>query len=124
MIRDIVMVGIGGGAGSVLRYLTTVLLSRHMTHKFPVATLAANLAGCFIIGLLLGLFQRHPNIPPHIKLFLTTGFCGGYTTFSAFAAENVHLFQSGNALTAYAYIVGSILGGLAVVWLGISLAKP
>lgn len=123
MVKEVIMVGIGGGAGSILRYLTTILMTRSGADKFPIATFTANLLGCFLIGLLLGLFQRHPGISTQVKLFFTTGFCGGYTTFSAFAAENIQLLQSGHSVMAWMYIAASILGGLLAVWLGISLVS-
>ncbi len=123
MIRDIIAVGIGGGFGSIIRYLVTISLSRTWTPRFPFATFLINISGCLLIGLLLGIFQRVPGIPAHIKLLFATGFCGGYTTFSAFAAENIQLFQSGNGTTAWVYMAASILGGLLAVGLGIWLVK-
>ncbi len=123
MIRAIVLVGIGGGIGSILRYLTTVLVNKYFQTTFPLATFAANLFGCLAIGLLLGFFERQQLINSDLKFLLVTGFCGGYTTFSAFASENFSLFQSGNSLMAFAYIAISVLAGLFAVWLGITLTK-
>ena len=123
MIRAIILVGIGGGVGSIFRYLTSVFVGKYFQPLFPWATFAANILGCLIIGLLFGFFDRHQLTNPDLKYLFITGFCGGYTTFSAFAAENINLFQSGNTLTAFLYIAASVLVGLFAVWLGVTLTK-
>ena len=123
MIRAIILVGVGGGIGSIFRYLTTVFINKYFYPVFPWATFIANILGCLIIGLLLGLFERHQLANPDLKYLFITGFCGGYTTFSAFAAENMDLFQTGNSLTALLYIATSIFVGFLAVWLGMFFAK-
>ena len=123
MIRAIILVGLGGGIGSIFRYLTAVFVNKYFQTSFPWATFAANIIGCLIIGLLLGFFDKHNLTNPDLKFLFITGFCGGYTTFSAFAAENMNLFQSENTLTAFLYIAASVLTGLFAVWLGLTLAK-
>jgi len=123
MIRAIVLVGIGGGLGSIFRYLTSVLANKYFQAIFPLGTFFANIIGCLIIGVLLGLFERQQLINPDLKFLFITGFCGGYTTFSTFASENINLFQSGNSLTAFLYIASSIVLSLLAVWLGLTLAK-
>jgi CrcB protein len=123
MIRAILLVGLGGGIGSILRYLTSVAVGKYFQTAFPWATFTANILGCLIIGIFIGLFERHQTISPDLKFLLITGFCGGYTTFSAFAAENVSLFQSGNSLTAFLYIGASVLLSLFAVWIGTSLVQ-
>lgn len=123
MLRTMILIGIGGALGSVLRYLTTVLANRVFPAVFPVGTFVVNIAGCLLIGLLLGFLDRHQTLNPDLKLLLITGFCGGYTTFSAFASENVDLFQQGHAFTAFAYIAASVIFGLLAVWLGFFLIK-
>ena len=122
-MRAIILVGIGGGIGSIFRYLTAMFVAKYFQPSFPWATFVANILGCLIIGLLLGFFERHQIINPDLKYLFVTGFCGGYTTFSTFAAENVNLFNSGNSLTAFAYIAASIIVGLFAVWLGLMLTK-
>lgn len=121
MIKDILLIGIGGGVGSILRYATHTCISRHWGNQFPWGTLLVNVLGCFLIGLFIGLFERF--LPPHpsLRLLFITGFCGGYTTFSTFAAENIGLFQSGNLLSALAYIGVSIVLGILAVWIGVVL---
>jgi len=123
MLRSIILVGVGGGLGSVFRYLTAVGINKYFQSVFPWATFVANVLGCLIIGLLLGLFERHQLTSPDLKYLFVTGFCGGYTTFSAFAAENMNLFQSGNTLTSFLYIAASVLIGLFAVWVGLILTK-
>ena len=123
MLRAIILVGIGGGLGSIFRFLTTVGINKYFQSAFPWATFAANIIGCLIIGLLLGFFERYQLTNPDLKYLFVTGFCGGYTTFSAFASENMNLFQSGNILTAFMYIAASILVGLFAVWIGLLLTK-
>jgi CrcB protein len=123
MIRAVILVGVGGGIGSIFRYLTATLVNKYIQTAFPWAIFTANILGCLLVGLLLGFFERHQLTNPDLKYLFVTGFCGGYTTFSTFAAENVSLFQSGNTLTAFLYIAASILVGLLAVWVGLSLTK-
>ncbi len=123
MIRALILVGIGGGAGSVLRYLTTLLVSKYYHSIFPLATLAANVLGCLLIGSLIGVFEKQQISNPDFKYLFITGFCGGYTTFSAFAFENFRLFQSDNYTTAFLYIGLSVLAGLLAIWIGLTLTK-
>jgi len=123
MIRAIIFVGLGGGLGSIFRYLTSVIMTKYFQTTFPLATFTANILGCLIIGIFLGLFERQQLTNPDLKFLFITGFCGGYTTFSAFATENINLFQSGNSLTAFLYIGTSLLVSLFAVWLGLTLTK-
>jgi CrcB protein len=124
MMRALLLAGLGGGAGSIFRYLTSVVVTRYFQGVFPLAIFVVNVSGCLMIGLFLGWLERLPFASPDLKLLFVTGFCGGYTTFSTFAAENVDLIQSGHSLTALLYIAASVLAGLAAVWLGFMLAKP
>jgi len=119
--KSILLVGLGGGVGSILRYLTSVVVAKYFYSLFPLSTFAANFVGCLVIGLLIGLFDKFQLVDTNLRLLLITGFCGGYTTFSAFAAENLTFFQSGNYATAILYILLSIILGISAVWLGIKL---
>ena len=121
--KSILLVGLGGGVGSILRYLTSVVVAKYFHSLFPLSTFAANFVGCLIIGLLIGLFDKFQLVDSDLRLLLITGFCGGYTTFSAFAAENLTLFQSGNYATAILYILLSIILGIAAVLLGVTIMK-
>lgn len=123
MIKQILLVGLGGGLGSIFRFLTSLLTAKYYSNAFPLATFAANILGCFLIGLLIGILGQNIQTNQSLKLLLITGFCGGYTTFSAFASENISLLQTNNYLTTIIYITASILAGLFAVWLGLTLTK-
>lgn len=122
-MRALLLVGLGGGAGSILRYLTSVVVTRYFQGVFPLAIFIVNVLGCLMIGLLLGLLERPLFTHPDMKLLFVTGFCGGYTTFSTFSYENLSLIQSGHYLTAVLYIAASVFLGMVAVWLGFVLAK-
>lgn len=123
MIRDLLLVGVGGGVGSMLRFLTSRLSARFISSEWAlIGTFIVNVVGCFIIGLLAGWLLFNANKSQQLPLLLVTGFCGGYTTFSAFAFENVQLLQSGHTLFSILYIVASVSLGLLAVWAGIKLA--
>lgn len=123
MLKTILYIAIGGAIGSVLRYLTSVLVNKYWNNHFPLATFITNVLGCFLIGLLLGILQKNNLADSNLKWFLITGFCGGYTTFSAFGFENISLLQSNNAALAFVYIALSVIFGLFAVWLGLFVSK-
>lgn len=123
MLRTILLIGIGGGIGSILRYLTSVFAQKYIPVQFPIGTFLVNILGCLAVGLLFGLFERQQFSNPDLRFLLITGFCGGYTTFSAFALENINLFDTGNWFTAYFYIASSVVAGLFFVWLGAALTR-
>jgi len=118
MFKNFLLVGLGGALGSMLRYATFLSIN---TKNFPVATLAINIAGSFIIGLVLAFSLKDEAFLNNWKLFLATGICGGFTTFSAFSAENVVLLQNEKYFLALIYIAASIVLGIAAAWLGFSL---
>lgn len=123
MIKDLILVGVGGGIGSILRFLTSRLSARYISSEWALAgTFIANIVGCFIIGLLAGWLLFNTGKSQQLPLLLVTGFCGGYTTFSAFAFENVQLLQSGHTLFSVLYIFLSIALGLLALWSGVKLS--
>lgn len=123
IVKPLLLVGLGGGIGSICRYLTALLVNRYWKSPFPMATFAINMLGCFIIGILAGIAFKYSWANDNFKLLFVTGFCGGYTTFSTFAFENVSLLQNNNSLVAFLYIGTSIFTGLLAAWLGIYLTK-
>lgn len=112
-----IAVALGGALGSVGRYCIALIVGRFSKCNFPFETLAANLAGCLLIGLLWGYFER-AQISNEFRLFLFTGMLGGFTTFSTFARENVQLFRSGEVLQAFMYLLISNFFGLILVAAG------
>lgn len=123
MLRIIFLVAIGGAAGSVLRYLTSVLTQKYVASLFPWATLITNIIGCFVIGILMGWLTKNQLADSNLKWLLVTGFCGGYTTFSAFGYENIALLQGQHSGLAFLYIAASVIVGLLAVWAGLLLAQ-
>lgn len=118
-------VGVGGFLGSVARYAVAVALAGHpVQSRFPLATFAVNLLGCALIGVLAGLWERHPFLDPRLRLFLITGVLGGFTTFSAFGLETLGLLRDGKVAMAGLYIMSSVLLGVLAVWIGFRLAGP
>ncbi|WAC21443.1 fluoride efflux transporter CrcB [Luteolibacter sp. SL250] len=118
-MKQALIVGLGGAIGSIARWaLGGAILHRLPNLKFPLGTFAVNITGCLIIGIIAGLAERRGMLSPDARLFLMTGLCGGFTTFSAFANENVFLLRRGETVTALLYIGGSIIVGLLAVWAG------
>ncbi len=119
MLRQLLLVALGGAIGSAMRYLTAILLARHYTGSIPLATLVVNVLGCFLIGLLIGLCSE----TTYLRLLFITGFCGGFTTFSTFTAESYVMFREGAYGLALLYIAGSVLIGLLALWIGLYVSR-
>lgn len=122
MLRALLLVGIGGFFGSVARYGVKLLTDKYLLGQFPYATLIVNLLGCFIIGLLFGLVNRQ-QVDNTTWLILATGFCGAFTTFSTFALENSVLAADGQTNSAVIYTLISLVAGLLLCRLGITLVR-
>ena len=120
-MKQLILVFLGGGAGSTLRFIITRLLN--FSTGIPYGTLAVNILGSLLIGLLFGLSLRQNLLSSNAMLLLATGFCGGFTTFSAFSYENQSLLKSGDFFQFLLYATGSILAGIAAVYVGFLLSK-
>jgi CrcB protein len=123
MVNNILLVGLGGGAGSILRYLCQRWINETYQHNFPLATFLVNISGCLLIGILYAFAERSQVLTPQVRLLLVTGFCGGFTTFSTFAFENMTLLRSGDYLYFILYAIGSVVAGILAVFLGAFIIK-
>lgn len=123
MFKIILSVGLGGAIGSLLRYATGAAIARHSLLAFPYATFAVNVIGCFLIGVFYGFSERFHWFTPEWRLFFITGFCGGLTTFSAFAYENIKFLQESNTMLFIFYSLGSVAAALVAVVAGINSIK-
>lgn len=121
-MKYIILVGVGGFAGSVGRYLLGQLVQGNLLTSFPFGTMTVNILGCFIIGIIYALSTRGA-IPAEYRVLLATGFCGGFTTFSSFSYESMTLLQDGQFLYASLYAGLSFFIGLMAADLGVMVIK-
>ena len=122
IIKNVLLVGAGSFIGGAARYLVSLTL-KNASKGFPWATLLVNLVGCFLIGLLWGMFSKSATEGSNWALLLTVGLCGGFTTFSTFSKEALMMLQSGNIWGFAGYIGISVAAGIALVALGYFLVK-
>lgn len=120
------MVFLGGGLGSTMRYL----ISKHLniasysnSFAIPLGTFAVNIVGSLLLGIILGLALKYDSFSSSALLFLATGFCGGFTTFSAFAFENQELLKSGDYLLFAVYTLGTLILGFSAIFAGLYFSK-
>ncbi len=118
MLRIILFIGAGSFLGGVARYLLSQAVQSSANSSFPWGTMVVNVAGCLLIGILYGLFERNHVGNEALRMFLTVGFCGGFTTFSTFVHENYALLGDGNFLHAVLYPVLSFALGLLAAGIG------
>lgn len=123
MLRTILIVGAGGFIGSVMRYLLQLFVEKGLSTTFPWGTFIANIAGSFIIGVVFALAQKGDLLSAEWRLFLAVGICGGFTTFSSFAYNNLNMLKE----QAYGQFIwnvgGSLFFGLLAVYLGMVLVR-
>ncbi|MGN6341780.1 MAG: fluoride efflux transporter CrcB [Ginsengibacter sp.] len=121
-MKIVLLVGFGSFIGGMSRYLITLFVQNKILSTFPYGTLAVNIIGCFLIGVIYGLSERG-NMNPEWRLFLATGIMGGFTTFSSFSNETVSMLRDAEYLPAFSYVAFSVIVGLAATFGGISLIK-
>ena len=121
-MKSFLLVFLGGGLGSGLRYLVTITMNQY-SKVLPFGTFTVNMLGCLLIGLILGYAQRENTLTSNQTLLLATGFCGGFTTFSAFANENLELIKNGELFNFSVYTIGSALIGILAVFIGFYLTN-
>jgi CrcB protein len=121
-MKNIILVFLGAGFGGVLRYAIGNIIKWNST-SFPWATFVVNIIGSFLIGIILAYSLKNEIFSTNYKLLLTTGICGGFTTFSALSAESLQLIKQGNWMLALAYIICSIVLGIAACGIGFQMIE-
>lgn len=120
-MKALLLVALGGAVGSVARYQLSGLVMQHAAGwRFPAGTFAVNVLGCLAAGALAALAEKHALFSNDARAFLFAGLLGGFTTFSAFGLETVHLLKRGDVAVALANVVLSVAAGLAALWLGMA----
>lgn len=117
-LATIIAVASGGAIGATLRMLINGVTNKHFAHALPLGTLAANLIGSLLIGMLFAYFHFNTSLTPHVKTFLVTGILGGLTTYSTFAIESFFLLQSGQYLYAFANMALNLFGTILLAGFG------
>ena len=121
-MKSFLLVFLGGGLGSGLRYLVTIAMNQY-SKVLPFGTFTVNMLGCLLIGLVLGYAQKENTLTSNQTLLLATGFCGGFTTFSAFASENLELIRNGELFNFSIYAIGSVFVGILLILIGYLLVN-
>ena len=121
-MKSFILVFLGGGLGSGLRYLVAIAMNQY-SKVLPFGTFTVNMIGCLLIGLVLGYAQKENTLTSNQTLLLATGFCGGFTTFSAFASENLELIRNGELFNFSIYAIGSVFLGIVLILIGYSLVN-
>lgn len=122
-LYKLLIIGLGGFLGSVARYMTAKFVDDKLSPVFPYGTLTVNILGSFLLGIIYIIALRKAGLTENGRLFLGVGFCGGFTTFSAFALENFSLMQEKLVGTSLLYISVSIVGGILALVAGVWVAR-
>ena len=122
MLKNAIIIGCGSFIGGAVRYLISVAM-KTMSKGFPWGTLAVNLVGCLVIGLLWGFFSKSASENSSWALFMTVGICGGFTTFLTFSKEALMMLQAGSFMSLLAYIAVSVIGGIGLAAAGYYLVR-
>ncbi len=119
----LIAVAVGSALGGISRYLMSGAIQSRVVGGFPLGTLVVNVAGSFLLGAIMRHTLVNPTFSPTLRLFLTAGFCGGFTTFSTFSFETLELLQNGQGGRAMVYMLISVLTGLAAAAAGYSVVR-
>jgi len=122
-MNTLLMVGFGGFLGTVCRFVVYRWVERAFQNPFLLGTFGVNVIGSLLIGIILGLFVKGTIVSEEVKVILATGFCGGFTTFSAFSFESVQLIEQEQYGLFAAYTLGSIVLGVLMVMLGLYITR-
>ncbi len=123
MLRTLLLIGLGGFLGSISRFLIALGVNRVFQSVLPIGTLAVNILGCLLIGIIYSLAEQKNFLGPELRIFLGVGFCGGFTTYSSFAFEKFSLIKTGDFLLLSVYIGASVFLGLIAVFVGSQIHK-
>lgn len=123
MVKSIMIVGLGGFIGTVARFLISRYFQVNITSVFPWSTFVVNIVGCLLIGLIYGISEKSDVLSPEIRLFLTVGICGGFTTFSSFSNDSFMLMREQEWFRFALYTSLSIFIGLMAVYVGRFIIK-
>lgn len=122
-MKSFLLVFLGGGVGSSCRFLISNILNYNFKSFHYLGTFSVNIIGCILIGIVMGFLQKENNFNQNYLLLFSSGFCGGFTTFSAFANENLDLIKSGNFSLFFLYVISSVVFGIAAAYLGYLIVK-
>jgi CrcB protein len=123
MIRTLMLIGTGGFLGSISRFLASRYIQENLPLAFPFGTFLVNITGCLLIGLIYGFSEKSPLVTTEWKMFLAVGFCGGFTTFSTFASENLALLRDSAYLYFFMYTGFSVFLGIGATLLGVIITR-
>jgi CrcB protein len=123
MIKTLLLIGTGGFLGSISRFLASRFMQNNFPSAFPFGTFLVNISGCLFIGLIYGLSEKSPLVSSEWKMFLAVGFCGGFTTFSTFANENLALLRDGDFFHFLLYTGLSVFLGITATFIGVLVKK-
>jgi len=118
-LRIVLAIAIGGALGSVARYALNVAIQSRFADPFPLGIMVINVSGSFLLGFLMRLSLETTGLSPELRLFLTTGFCGGFTTFSTFSYDALTLFETGAVRSAWTYLLGSVSLSVLAAFTGV-----